>query len=484
MAENPADHADDIERVRAALLRIAAMSCACGFDWLVLNGLPQLLLLHPDPSRRSLGEIDLLVPPGQSMAIADIFRANGLEAVKGNGRQDDLGRRGLRSDPRTTLWDRQAARHIHLHERRFFADSKVAPLLARHPPRRSRSPDDICAEPVGAEMALDILLRGSARQWRKRGALLDLAAVLGLLDRAQQVALLHAAAAAAFAPGALASLIALRTAMGIEPPAGPLRTWLDQAEIVPEVAVRASIYAEAIAAHGPAEPTDAPHKPAIGRPRPWQRIAGRMARVIRRPRQFTRDPATRMDRYPLAFRFAQHWLRNRDQVRILSFGCSSGEEVLSLRSYFPDAAIKGIDVDRRRIAAARALIADRPGIALEVAGTAAGEPAGSYDAVFCMAVLRDAALDSPRTRAAAGLLTFAAFAAEIAALVRCLKPGGLLFVAHSNFRVADTDAAGQLELVLHADPPGSGLTPGLYDRTGSRLDNEVDRSLAFVKLAQ
>jgi len=32
-------------------------------------------------------------------------------------------------------------------------------------------------------------------------------------------------------------------------------------------------------------------------------------------------------------------------VRLLSFGCSRGEEVFTLRHYFSTAAIKGIDID-------------------------------------------------------------------------------------------------------------------------------------------
>ena len=54
---------------------------------------------------------------------------------------------------------------------------------------------------------------------------------------------------------------------------------------------------------------------------------------------------TRPNRYPRISRFVQSSLGADSEVRILSFGCSTGDEVFSLRQYFPRATIKGIDVN-------------------------------------------------------------------------------------------------------------------------------------------
>jgi hypothetical protein len=85
------------------------------------------------------------------------------------------------------------------------------------------------------------------------------------------------------------------------------------------------------------------------------------------------------------------------------------------------------------------------------------------------------------TRSTAGHVSFADFERGIADLVRCLKPGGLLFVEHSNFRIADTSSAPMLDAVLHADPPRSGAYPGLYGRDGRRLDGAEERALGYRK---
>src|SRR5579872_7156733 len=47
---------------------------------------------------------------------------------------------------------------------------------------------------------------------------------------------------------------------------------------------------------------------------------------------------TSMNRYPRAFSASRRYFGDRRDVRILSFGCATGEEVLTLRQYFPEAS--------------------------------------------------------------------------------------------------------------------------------------------------
>ena len=62
---------------------------------------------------------------------------------------------------------------------------------------------------------------------------------------------------------------------------------------------------------------------------------------------------TQRDRYPQVFSFVQSVLGRDSPIKILSYGCSTGEEVFSLRQYFPDAVIKGIDINPVNIAVCR-----------------------------------------------------------------------------------------------------------------------------------
>src|SRR5262245_36265351 len=92
-------------------------------------------------------------------------------------------------------------------------------------------------------------------------------------------------------------------------------------------------------------------------------------RLRRPPRLFQNRSATAFNRYPLIFNYVQHAIGRSRPIRLLSFGCATGEEVETLRTYFPDATIKGIDINPFNIATCRRRLertAD-PKIAFEVA---------------------------------------------------------------------------------------------------------------------
>lgn len=159
---------------------------------------------------------------------------------------------------------------------------------------------------------------------------------------------------------------------------------------------------------------------------------------------------TKPDRYPRIFAFVQEALGAQRELRILSFGCSTGEEVFALRRYFPRATIKGIDINCGAIAVARRRLrrAPDPKLSFGVASSTAAEPAGSYDAIFCMAVLRHGNLALSNVTRCDHLIRFADFAAVIADLSRCLKAGGLLVIRHANFRLCDAPAGTAFETIL------------------------------------
>ena len=124
---------------------------------------------------------------------------------------------------------------------------------------------------------------------------------------------------------------------------------------------------------------------------------------------------TRPDRYPVIFLGVQAALEapaaNDRPLAILSFGCSTGEEVFSLRRYFPAARIKGIDINPANIAIANKRLAEQGdgGMSFTVADSTRGEAAGEYDVIFCMAVLRHGSLGNPGVTRCDHLLRFADF---------------------------------------------------------------------------
>ncbi|HTC51078.1 MAG TPA: class I SAM-dependent methyltransferase [Steroidobacteraceae bacterium] len=212
-----------------------------------------------------------------------------------------------------------------------------------------------------------------------------------------------------------------------------------------------------------------------------------LTRLVRRPApgEFQPYTYTRTDRYPWLFGFAAEHIGPRENLRILSFGCSRGEEVFSLRRYFPAANIKGIDINARNIARcqARARAIGFANGTFELAATTAGEASGSYDAIFCLAVLLNGDLTTSKAQRSDPLLRFETFDRLIGDFARCLKPGGLLVLHTTNFRFCDTAVAAHFNVVCEADPKH--LAPDvLFDRNNQLMSGERERyrAVAFQKL--
>ena len=188
------------------------------------------------------------------------------------------------------------------------------------------------------------------------------------------------------------------------------------------------------------------------------------------------------DRYPQIFKHVRDQIGDGANVRILSFGCSTGEEVFSLRRYFPQAAIVGFDINRHNIAVCRRRQRksgdDR--MAFATSGSTAAESDASFDAIFAMAVFRHGSLNSsPPPPECDPILTFADFEQSVTDLARALKPRGLLIIRNAMFRFADTQVAGEFETVLSVkeDPPGP-----QYGRDNRILPDEDYPDTIFRKI--
>lgn len=129
-------------------------------------------------------------------------------------------------------------------------------------------------------------------------------------------------------------------------------------------------------------------------------------------------------------------------ARILSYGCSTGEELISLRALFPTARIVGCDIDAAALARARSAA---EGFDIQVIRSSWRRirQFGPFDvivgnAVFCRHP-ESAGIDD-----LSALYEFDEFDDSVTELVDMLKPGGLLMLSDCNHLVADTTLASEL----------------------------------------
>lgn len=184
------------------------------------------------------------------------------------------------------------------------------------------------------------------------------------------------------------------------------------------------------------------------------------------------------DRYPALFDAIAGRLAHIEAPRILSFGCSSGAEVRALRQRLPNARITGLDLNRRRIAEARA----RDGSPLSEYRRAGSVPSSErFDAVLALAVFRHGELEASRPPSCTSVLPFARFEAGVTMLDQSLSPGGLLAIWHAHFRFADTRVADRYDAVT-VDMSDVGGQTLLYGRDDRRLDAGEEKRALFRKL--
>jgi SAM-dependent methyltransferase len=172
--------------------------------------------------------------------------------------------------------------------------------------------------------------------------------------------------------------------------------------------------------------------------------------------------ATLVNRYPNIFGALRRTFAERhgpdlggEAVRILSFGCSTGAEVLSVRAYFPDAEILGCDINPAALSAsAEALEAD-------FAVTFLSDPKtiralGPYDIVLANAVLCSYP-QSARNADLTGIFPFSQFCDLIGPLLESLKPGGVFALTNANYFFRDAPGAEAFEPLAAPQIEGNGF---------------------------
>lgn len=188
---------------------------------------------------------------------------------------------------------------------------------------------------------------------------------------------------------------------------------------------------------------------------PILRAAGHLRRFVLQPQHRSetltrlRHPATHLqgatctapNRYPELFAACRQFFSDQPHPRILSFGCSTGEEVFTLAQYLPNAHITGVDLNRWCIQQARAAAPAAATYTFLFADSPAFAATPPFDAIFCMAVLQRTENRTHTQPSAHPGFPFRHFEQQLELLDRKLNPGGLLFLDECDFSLLDTSLA-------------------------------------------
>ncbi len=146
---------------------------------------------------------------------------------------------------------------------------------------------------------------------------------------------------------------------------------------------------------------------------------------------------TSLDRYPSIF--ARTAEVRPDARRVLSFGCSTGEECVTLKKYFPSAAVVGADINPLNLISAYRRFWSN-GVRFIYASDRHLRQAAPFDVIFCMAVLR-----VPRDIQARGQLAreypFELYNGRVDLLDLLLSVNGLLVIHKAIYRFCDSRVA-------------------------------------------
>ena len=167
-----------------------------------------------------------------------------------------------------------------------------------------------------------------------------------------------------------------------------------------------------------------------------------LLKIFRKQSFHQTTTSTILDRYPEVFYSCCGYFENKAKLKILSFGCSTGEEVITLRKYFKEATIIGAEINKSclKICLKRNLDDKIKFIHSTTKGI---KENGPYDAIFCMAVMqrtphyiRDANIKYLKDR-----YPFYKFDEQLVILDQFLNKDGLFIVHYTQYQFDESTIA-------------------------------------------
>lgn len=187
---------------------------------------------------------------------------------------------------------------------------------------------------------------------------------------------------------------------------------------------------------------------------------------------------TEYNRYPDLFSKCKELMNGKKDLKILSYGCSTGEEVFTLREYFPDAFIVGVDINKRNIKKAISKNKDHK-IVFSHHVKRTLEQNTPFDVIFTLAVFQRTENRNEIFFDSSSIYPFGKFNSKIKELDSHLKPHGLFVIDHSDYFFEDTEIMPH----YHALRGEHNIIRDRYmfNKNNQKLENYIKHYRIFIK---
>jgi len=193
---------------------------------------------------------------------------------------------------------------------------------------------------------------------------------------------------------------------------------------------------------------------------------------------FQEASTTEYNRHPDLFKFLEQEYKN-NKIKILSFGCSSGEECVSIKSYLPNAKILGIDINKKNIEKAKKNN-NHKDISYEYCEPHDLIKLDQFDVILAISVL----CKHPEAEYVNNLkkiYPFNRYENMIKKLDSLIKKDGLLIIRGSNYIFRDTETSNNYRVIKNS----FGRTPNKFpkfDKNSSKIFNYSEKEEIFQKI--
>jgi len=159
------------------------------------------------------------------------------------------------------------------------------------------------------------------------------------------------------------------------------------------------------------------------------------------------ETTTGYERYPQLFELLKQLNNPEKPLKILSFGCSTGQECVSLANHFPNALIVGVDSNKYILARARRENAHSR-VRYAHLNDWLAEPDNHYDLILACSVLCRWP-EAKHLDDLSDLFPFEQFQKLVKLLDDHLLPSGLLSIVNSNYCFEETDTYNRYSIHSH-----------------------------------